>query len=118
MRQGKCMNVFSDQISKINNDEADFLVSFFHEELSITMVLKGDHRSSSVFWEERDPSNPNEVIAGPYVAIDFSYYRLLALGEDGKLKSWYYLGSQPIYPNIAFTSIAIGASHIMALRDD
>ena len=102
------MNDFSNQANKIDNVEADCLVSFVHENLDVLVVLKKDHQSSSVFWEERDRYDPDKVIGGPYVAVGFSDHYLLALGEDGKLRSRNKYGTEQLYPDKTFTSIARG----------
>ena len=111
------MNDFSNQANKIDNAEADCLVSFVAENLDVLVVLKEDHQSSSVFWEERDRSDPDKVIGGPYVAVDFDKHYLLALGEDGKLRSRNKYGTKQLYSDKTFTSIAARLDHGAALQD-
>ena len=111
------MNDFSNQANKIDNVEVDCLVSFVAENLDVLVVLKEDHQSSSVFWEERDRSDPDKVIGGPYVAVDFGDYYLLALGEDGKLRDRDNHGTKQLYPDKTFTSITTRYGYSAALQD-
>ena len=110
------MNDFSNQANKIDNVEVDCLVSFAHGNLDVLVVLKEDHQSSSVFWEERSLSDPDKVIGGPYVAIDFGPKYFLGLGEDGKLRGRDRNGTRRLCPDKTFTSIAVG-HHSVALQD-